>query len=62
MNPVQVMHSLRRLVHEIARELQEQRSQAVRSLGVVGPTPRILESLFDFWRVQLQLLCKRRAA
>jgi len=37
------MDGLRRLPRRIARELQEQRRQAVRSLGVVGPNPRILE-------------------
>jgi hypothetical protein len=50
----QVMDGLRRLPHGIAQELQEQRRQAVRSLGVVGPGPRILESCPFLRRGQVQ--------
>lgn len=37
------MEGLRRLPHGIAQELLEQKRLAVRSLGVVGPVPRLLD-------------------
>jgi hypothetical protein len=48
----EVMDGLRRLPHEIARELQEQRGQAVRSLGVVGRVMAFLNEHVGRWSLR----------
>ena len=48
------MDGLRRLPHEIARELQEQRSLAVRSLGVVGKVGAFLNEHAGRWSLRGQ--------
>lgn len=48
----EVMDGLQRLPHEIARELQEQRGQAVRSLGVVGRVMAFLNEHVGRWSLR----------
>ena len=53
------MDGLWRLPHGIAQELLAQRRLALRSLGVVGTSPRILEPPLFLRRVQVQPHSKR---